>query len=325
MPVDPKEKNNANDPYYARWSYERLLLLQPQIQVTGLWKKDDWFYAICPDLSNELRASDGSQLIQWFDHFGRAAGSPIRLAAQQPQGATLVPERTPDEVATLVGHPLTVRDMFTQLAMVLPKTFPDFDFNTSPPKAFVYVPRPLSQDEEECLRGVFSRYGLALHIEIIVDKERFESPKAFRYGIQGDIDLIAGRCLPKSMGHDLKLAWEGDEDFWVENRKRVLASGLQVAHQVLPESFRARSSCCLVNAMGFPPRNMRTYITLYRRVIIVMPLSSRYPDALNALRVAENDLIELATRGRLQFVLPQSLDRYPMSLLEQLASISTGF
>jgi len=135
MPADRKEENNVavDDPYYARWSYERLLLLQPHIQVTGLWKKDNWFYAVCPGLSADLKAADGSPLVEWFDRSGRAAGSPIRLEARQPQGATRVPERTLDEVATLVGYPLTVRDMYAQLALLLPKTFPDFDFHTSPP------------------------------------------------------------------------------------------------------------------------------------------------------------------------------------------------
>ena len=301
--------NAVDDPHYARWSYERLLLLQPHVRVTGLWKKGRWFYAVCPDLSSGLMVSDGKSLEQWFEHEGRALGSPIRLVALPPEDSTPVPERSADEVAMLMGYPLTVRDVYSQLSLILPRTFPDFDFVSSPPDDYVYVSRSLGADEEHCLRMAFSRICPGVVMQIVVDTKRCQSQKAFRRSRPGggDIDLIPARCLPASMGRDLRLAWEDDEDFWVENRKQVLASDLQDPRQVLPASFKDCSSCCLVNAAVFPPKNLRTYITLYRRVVVVMPLSSHYSRVLSAFRVTENDLVDLASRGRLQFALPQSL------------------
>lgn len=162
-------RSQIDDPYSARWSYERLLLMQPHITVQGLWKLGDWFYALCPDLDKELKAKNGQPLQKWFESSGRAAGSPIHLSATIPQGATRVPERTAEERAMLRGEPLTVRDAYVELSLALPKDFPKFEFNTIPPNAFVYVSEPLTELQAHRLNQLYERLEIHLKLNVEVD------------------------------------------------------------------------------------------------------------------------------------------------------------
>jgi hypothetical protein len=104
----------AADARYARWSYERLQLLQPHIDVKGLWAYGDWFYAVCPDLQPNTVTLDGTPLEKWFDDEGKAMGSPTRLVSSAPPGASLVPERTIEERIDMIGYPLTVRNIISK-------------------------------------------------------------------------------------------------------------------------------------------------------------------------------------------------------------------
>lgn len=163
-------RSQIDDPYYARWSYKRLLLMQPHITVQGLWKLGDWFYASCPDLDKGLKAKDDQPLQEWFNSSGRATCSLIKLSATIPQGATQVPERTVEERAMLSGEPLSVRDAYVQLSLALPKDFPKFEFKTIPPKnAFVYVPVPLTELQTHKLNQIYKRLELHLKLNVEVD------------------------------------------------------------------------------------------------------------------------------------------------------------
>ena len=318
--MNRKNGIEVDDPFFARWSYERLLLLQPHVGVEGLWKMGKHFFAVCPELDHGLKTEDGQSLDDWFRNSGRAVGSPIRLVSAPPKNAVRVQERTAVELAELLGAPLTVRDMFVELALTLPKEFPEFDFTTSPPNALVSVSRALTKKEEDELRAAFSKLGSALNLKIEVDSPRLSTPLQFYYKHgAGDIDLMPSRLFPRLLSQQLTRLWEDDEDFWIDHRVSVLASDLRDPKALLPSSFMRKGSCCVVNAAVFPTKNLRTYLTLYRRVIIVMPLDLRYREILSSLRVSEDELVELAKRGRVQFLVTQSPHRYPLRLLEGLA------
>jgi hypothetical protein len=315
--------SRVDDPYYARWSYESFLLMQFHVSVQGLWKLGDWFYIVCPELDRELNAKDGQPLQKWFEYSGRAASSPILLSARVPDGAVCVPERTVEERAMLVGEPLTVRDTYIELSLLLPKGFTAFELDTSPPNAFIYVPIHLNELQTKALTEAFNHLNIPLSLNIKVEPKRFIEPQPFRYRIgTGDIDLIPSQILTSDFSKHLKNLLEQDENFWMEHRKNVLSTTQMSLQDVLPQEFIDRGSRCLVNATVFPTKNLRTYLTLYRYVTLAMPLADSYSNALATLKVKESDLVELARLGRVQFLLPQPIDRYPLSLLEKLAEVA---
>jgi hypothetical protein len=308
----------VDDPYYARWSYERLLLLQPHIRVAGLWKHDQWFYAVCPDLEKGLAADDGQKLSQWFDNQGRAIGSPIRLVSRAPDGAVRVRERNAKELAELRGVPLTVSNVETCLAVSLPIGFPDFRLQTTPPDAYVYVASALTPAQRRILEERLEPLRGGLRLTVIIDPERACQPPSMK---PAALELIASKRLPSGFGGAVKRALEEDEEFWVKERQTVLASDFRKPAELLPEAFCSNASRCLVDASVFPPKNLRTYLSLYRNVAIVMPLAHSDQAILTSLRVNEDELVELARRRRIQFLLPQPVVRYPPRLLNRLAEL----
>lgn len=312
---------HAADARYARWSYERVQLLQPQIAVKGLWAYADWFYVVCSDLQPSTLALDGKPLEEWFNDDGKAIGSPTRLASTAPPGASLVPERTVEERLDLIGAPLTVRNIVSLLSLSIPNDFPPFDFKTQPPIATLYVPRALMPYEEAIFRNALAPYLGLMKLEVLVDEARFGQTPAFRWPsfLQGDIDLLPARRLPSSYSTRVKELIEADEDFWAVNRQHLL--GADARHITLPGSFAVKTSRCLMDASAFVPRNLRTAIALYGQIQIAMPLASAYSSVLGGLQVNEAELVALVERGRVVFLLPQSIDRYPASLVQKLADI----
>jgi hypothetical protein len=312
------------DARYARWAYERVLLQQPQITATGLWASGDWFYVVCPDLQPDTCALDGKRLEEWFRNEGKAIGSPVKLAAAAPDGAQLVPERTTAERINMVGAPHTVRELFSILSLSVPHNFPSFDFHTKPPVATLYVSRVLMTYEETMVRNSIAPYLGLMRLEVVVNEAHFARPLGFRHpvSLRGDIELVPARRLPKNFSQQVKALVEADEDHWVINRNRLL--GAQTQQIDAPKPFDADTSKCLIDASAFPPRNLRTALTLYGQVQIAMPLAGAYDAALKGFQVTEAELVSLVDRGRVAFLLPQSIDRYPPSLVEKIAELNGG-
>ena len=228
--------NPKSDPYYARWSYERLLLLQPQVKTGGLWKMDRLFYAVCPDLEAGLLAQDGSPLAHWFNESGRALGAPIQLVAAHPEGAEPVPERSLAERIQLHGEPLTVRDLYAELAIQMPQAFPEFVLNVSASTATVFVPRALSEVEQSRLENAFNGFGFEIRLTVSVDPAKFNEPRPFRDHLPrgGDISLMPSRHIRSRCPKDMLRIWEEDEDFWVENRVRIITEDWRDPARCLP-------------------------------------------------------------------------------------------
>jgi hypothetical protein len=76
-----QNKQAWTDFYGARKSYERLLLLQPHLRVSGLWQKDQFFFVVCPNLEDGLLTHDGQPLETWWDESARTLGVPMQLVA----------------------------------------------------------------------------------------------------------------------------------------------------------------------------------------------------------------------------------------------------
>ena len=169
--MDRQEKIEGRDEWYASSSYERLLLLQPQIRLGGLQKLDHAFYVVCPDLNAGLVTHNGEPLVTWFDQEIRPAGSPIRIVDSAPPGSHSVALRSPIDLAMLRGEPLTVHDVYIQMAILLPRSFPDFWFGTNPPIATFTVARELTQEETRILQRTFEpfKWGSDVRLEVVVD------------------------------------------------------------------------------------------------------------------------------------------------------------
>jgi hypothetical protein len=317
---ETQTKQMWNDFCGARKSYERLLLLQPHIRVSGLWQKDYRFFVVCPDLQDGLLTHDGQPLNEWWNDSARVLCAPMELVSAVPEGAVRLPERDIDELANLRGTPLTIPDIETLLGVALPCGFPAFGLETIQSDAFLYVETALSPAQTRLLYQHFEPIGADLHLKVIVDPARSKShaPVAVT---GGGMNLVTSKRLAASFGAAAKVALEEDEDFWMRNRTKLFTGGIDATADLVPKAFRPDAGSCLVDASVFPPANLRTYLSLYNKILIVMPLDIAYTKALEALRATEDEVVELASRGRVQFVMPQSVHRYPPQLVSRLAEL----
>ena len=135
------------------------------------------------------------------------------------------------------------------------------------------------------------------------------------------MNLVTSKRLAASFGAAARVALEEDEDFWMRNRTKLFTGEIGATDNLVPKAFKPDAGSCLVDASVFRPANLRTYLSLYNKILIVMPLDMAYANALEALRATEDEVVELASRGRVQFLMPQSIHRYPPRLVSRLTEL----
>lgn len=312
MPLD--------DRYNSRWSYERLLLSQPHVGTAGLWTLDGHWYAVVPRLAEGLRSADGKPLEEWFSQ-NKSLTSPVQLCTEAPPGAFRVPDRTASEIALGQGDPLTVLDVLDDLALMLPRTFPDFRLTSGPEGVAVRTAMPLSAVQEGAFRSSFEKLGTNLPLLEVRAGTQAEMRVELTPLARGHaLDLIVSRRLSGAISKDLTELVEEDEDLWMQNREALFAGGQVELGTVFPRPLRESQSRCLVDASVFKPSNIRTFLPIYEHVLLIAPLLERQPEALAGLQISEEEMVALARDGRLLLLLPQSLDRYRVDTLARIAA-----
>jgi hypothetical protein len=305
-------------------SYERLLLQQPHVEVRGLWQLGGSFYIECPGLA-DARTIDGHPLVSWFDGSCRVICSPVSLTQAHPTGATLVEDRSLEEIALLCGEARTTRDVFTDLALALPKDFPNFTVpHGNDGIVHLVFQHPLSAEQNVLLRSTYARLGMHPNVRVEVDPStdpalaEFRHPPELRH-IVPDVELLPSKRLPAGVSRDVRFLVEADEDFWSGNRVALFSEGPPTIAQVVPQGWRGDESRCLLNTAR-RPGNIRHALTLYDEVLLVMPTADRAEAVFGELRLPMGALPELARSGRLKFLLPEAIDRYPAAILAGIAA-----
>jgi len=311
------------DKLYARSGYESLILKQPHIRFEGLWEVGGRYYIVCPSLDSEPKSSSGRPISDWFHNECRIVGSPVSLVNKIPEGAIKIPERTAVELSLLHGEPLTVFEVYREISNSLPRTFPLLGVSSPGGNLIIEVSRRLSDEEVGELDIVLSNYKIDIEYDIKVkcgairceDKWEVSNPNASA----NSLDLLPVRSLQSSLPATVASAYEEDEEFWIDNRVSLLSSNDLRREDVLPDAFMKGASC-LIDATVFDTNNLRAYLPIYRRLIIVMPLKKHLDKALNGFGVSKKEIIELVSRGRVQFVLPQPIQRYDAGFIAEIKS-----
>lgn len=117
--------------------------------------------------------------------------------------------------------------------------------------------------------------------------------------------------------------YEQDEDFWSTNRVRVLGSWTIEPETLLPNpEWNRSSSRCVVFAHDSSALPIVSPLSIFRKVALVLAPNSGLEEICSRLTCTRSDLFELMEMGRVQLVLPHSLDQYPIELVEVAAERS---
>ncbi len=287
--------------------------------MEGLWKKDDQYYAVCPDLDT-VRTQDGKPLEEWFNHHCRVGTSPVSLVASVPALAEHVPARTPEQLALSYGEPLNSVDFFTILHLALPLEFPNFIISSSDDPIVFTFANALSSSNAEMLKLAYESVGCPARYAVKIDPAVTTTLSSFSAEPAGGISLLPSRRLPASVARSVRNVLEQDEDFWASNRTKLMTTTKwSSSADVLPESFRPNGSAALIDASVFAPENLRNYLCLYDTVYIVAPLRDYLEQQCTSFGITPTEFIELMSTGRIRLLFPQSVNRYDLKWLSAVA------
>jgi hypothetical protein len=304
---------------YARWSYEQLLLQQSHIEFKGLWKLGGAYFIDCPRLE-EQKTLSGEKIDEWFDNNCRVITANAKIVSEIPVAAEKVPERSVLDRIELAGSPRNLRDLLVDVNLKLPRDFPHFLLGQKDGSFRVTTKHPISEIQQDEIAGIFNQFEYFLPVTFCSDpslNETRSEPFRYKFG-NGDINLIPGRLLRDPYSASLKHLIEDDDDFWTTTKKSVL--GTFHRSPLLPGGWGQDGKLgCFVDASVSKVDNIRNYLSMYDVVHLAMPLEVNIGGALAALGISHDDMVALASLGRLRIILPQAIDRYPLGLLNTLA------
>jgi hypothetical protein len=261
---------------------------------------------------------DGSPLADWF-RLHRPLMADVSLAEVVPQGWESVPPQSVAEFMLPVGAFKNAEEVFNDLCVLLPRTFPLFQVSPGRGSLEILVARPLTQPEVQALHGAMCgiQLELAFTVRVATIVPPGEDPQPKR-----GIALVASRRLPLAAAKGLRDLAESDEDFWIDTRAALFGGDTLSLANVLPPQWRPSPSRCVVPAAVFPACNIRNYLSIYREVVLVAPLAEKSAEILHSLRCEEADIVQLAESGRLRILLPQSIGRYDLKFLSSVTEVA---
>jgi hypothetical protein len=298
----------------ARQVFDSFLILKPDAPVEGLFRVENEFVIVSPAVDRV--EPDGRSLKDWYYTTLHPLAMPIHIAGEQPKGAQPVAPRSPRDILLARGTVRSAHGLYRDLALALPREVPFVDVHTVDNERFVAicVSRALTPNEQRVVTESFENLGVCLPMRIEVVEPREPARDCSRFS---GLELRTARSFPQSTPQALRSAVEADEDVW---RRSVRHASTAEAAKSLQDAkawpdLVGRS--CLVGST-FPPTNIRSYLSLFPIVVLVAPLEETLTSTLASLAISRTDLLELARRGHVRFLAPQSLERYDQAWLAEL-------
>ncbi|WP_437980451.1 hypothetical protein [Sorangium sp. So ce117] len=296
---------------YARAAYDRFRIAESSIAIDGLWEHDLTFFIVSRDVPR-LSPDEWHAIHKTIAEVAHATLD-IRVVSAPPEGAVPVSPRTTEEVIEGVGDTGTMADLFHDLALALPPEFPDIRLTNGEAGLFVITAmRPLSSDERQVLLCAFEKVRPGADFCVRVGE--LSAPVR-----STTFTLVSSKGLPAGFSKEARWAIERDEQFWLERRHEVFTSDTISHKDILPKSF-ALGTSCLVDAVW--PRNVRTYLPIFRRVVLLAPPENLQDQWLGNLAITKSEFLELVSLGRVQVVFHGEYSTYDSTLLAALAEQS---
>jgi len=197
--------------------------------------------------------------------------------------------------------------------------FPSFAVEEQFTRIVVNTEKQLTQEQVTALKTVIARFGSGQELDIQIGLVSAPSiNKTFLNGV-----VTPSRMLGSHVAETIRKAVRRDENEWLCWRQKLL----DVPDEVLLPTTEGMSIephllSCVVDAAVFPPRDIRTYLTIYDRVFLCPPLDEMTEQSLSSLGLTLEELVTLAYDGRVVFLCRHGLERYSPALLEAVMNVA---
>ncbi|ELR67196.1 hypothetical protein C942_02704 [Photobacterium marinum] len=307
-----------------RREYEEFQLRTIEFEHLGLYSNESELFAVVK-YSNE---AERELLERTYEEFRALASPPFSIVNCLDNSMKKVPLRTVNERIRQNGEGYTHNEAAQVLNLHIPKKYHPFhfDFKWGTNIFKLTVRRELSVDEKSEIQLICEAAGFEgydYQFEVDSDIKDYPGVIDFKPNVSNNLILISSGLVSNQYSTIVLEQLEEDEDFWLTNRYKVFSGEIEGRSSLLPEGFRSSHQSCFVDASVFPRQNLRNYLTLYRQVIIALPMSgmSNSNSFFNSFQISKFEMQELISRGRLRFVVPQSIVRYDNQLMSDILSV----
>lgn len=292
------------------------------LPLVSLHRKGSDYYILCSECPLKFRDQNGKSIAQRI-HEVTPTVHPLAIPVLTvPDGAKTLPFRSIFESSVAQGFPRTHPDLTRDCKLLLPSDFPAWNYSIKhgqwPLQTTIFSETPLTIEQRTLLTGVFRRlHGELFQLDFECRPLATHKESSLWTNQRNNTHLvISPRNAPESE-RLVKWGLEEDEDFWRSNYPRLFERPDDQTIKLLPKAFEEATNSCYVS--GLPsPQNIRLYLSLYRSINLEVPLEGHVDEFWSGLKATPQELIELARRGRVRFVLPFSVNRHPRTFLLEI-------
>lgn len=310
--------------------YERFVVQTHKFPHLGLFRQGNAIFIVVENIND----SDIEMLSKDYNENYRAICNPAPIIVPFIMGGfEKIELRESWRKINQHGYPYTYAEIENELYMMLPKRFQPFrfDYKMVSGKFHLELEVPPSADDVLEIEIILADLGLD-NYELVINvnpnlKEDIMSHEIREKEIMGDIEFPPHNLIIKASGlidRELpKIILDKYEEFWVDQRLNILRETSFNRSDISQLDVLNNSSLCFIDATHHDRGNLRTYLSLYRTVIISLPqkTSSARKSFFEMFEINEFELRVLIEHGRLKFTIIDNIELYPSNLIAYILDV----
>jgi hypothetical protein len=315
--LSESETETEHCPSDVYMDYETICLSQPQLYIKGIWRKDKFYYIVCPGHRRDASTLNGEDFNHWFQQH-KILASPTRISAFIPPGSKKIRILKGKEVADLAGIARNLTYFYYDLIFILPKNFPEFKLRDENGSVTVYSNKEFSKKEMIVFNQALSVLNIRFQLQFEeIDLSTYEQPIANHTPL-----IIAPSRLLKCSNPKIKEIAEEDEDFWMSNKYKLLDCSIR-KNELFQQGFILSKSSCAVTDSN-KPGNIRNYLSLYNTVYLRLPIVEHELIYFENLSATQKEIVQLCHLERVKLIADQPLHRYGPKVLHILSETTSS-
>ena len=275
---------------------------------TEIYQLDDFKYQIyCKNIYTDLK-----KMREKFNHEIRPICTPVELTTEKPSKS--IKQISNIEFGNVVSGFNGVAVTWGDIKSLFYSKYYDVDFNEiyeNPQKRgelIIEVTDDISAEKETEILKFLQSINLAF-TEYRLEKVAINQEKKDQDNYKNVMDVM-GCFTDKGLGCS-----ERDAELWFNNVEEIYKGEFKREDLYFYENDKTK---CFLDFSMFENINLRNNILLYDIIYCAMPLESKFAEFLSTQNITIEEIIELADKGRIKFILPNSEKRYNNDLLIEL-------
>ncbi|MCR9498434.1 hypothetical protein [Vibrio vulnificus] len=315
------------------YDYERFVMHTSHLPHLGLYHKDNFLFCVIDGI-DPIEAKTHAKN---YDERYRTICNPSPLIVPKIEDDfKKIHFRDAWKKINDHGHPYTHPEIENELYLKLPKKFHPFifDYKMDTGNFRLELEFTPTLDEISELELLLSDLGLDNYKLIVVKNTEIREQLEIKRREQGKLSTIlkhdphalilkASGLLGNNIPRLVLEKYEEDQDFWVDHKMEIFREiDFNKKDITQLKNFDIKGSC-FVDATFHDRNNLRTYIALYKTVIIALPQNTREKRQtfFEMFNITEFEMKILIKNGRIKFSILDNLNLYSLELIDSILEV----